>query len=77
MDKHNAPGHAGREPQPAVKAACEVWMAARALPAIKSLPGKKKLLSPGGITVLQRNLKPKYYLPPRAQKSHSGFREDA
>lgn len=31
---------AGREPQPAMKAACEVWMAARALPAIKSLPGK-------------------------------------
>lgn len=41
MGKHNATGHAGRQPQPAAKAACAVWMAARALPAIKSLPGKK------------------------------------
>jgi len=41
VGKHNAMGHAGREPHPATKAACEVWMAARALPAMKPLPGKK------------------------------------
>lgn len=41
MGNHNARGHAGREPQPAMKAACEVWMAERALPAIMPLPGKK------------------------------------
>lgn len=52
----NATGHPGREPEPAVPAACEVCRAPRALPATKSLPGTE-FLAPGGITVLQRNLK--------------------
>lgn len=58
MGKHNAMGHAGREPHPAMKAACEVWMAARTLAAIKPLPGKRIETVLEELTVLQRNLKP-------------------
>lgn len=63
----NATGHPGREPEAAVPAACEVCRAARALPATKSLPGTESS-APGGMTALQRNLKPNI-------SCHPGHRE--